>query len=55
MVTLSCIAYRQPITRAELSRLAGGDISRDVLGRLKSIGVIARGLRASGDVTLTNG
>jgi len=46
MPALSAIAYQQPITRAALSRLAGHDISRDVLGRLKSIGVIAPGLRA---------
>ncbi len=34
------------LTRAELSRLAGHDISRDILGRLKSLGVIAPGPRA---------
>jgi segregation and condensation protein B len=32
MLALSAIAYQQPITRAELSRLAGHDISRDILG-----------------------
>ncbi len=36
MVALSAVAYQQPVTRAELSRLAGHDISRDILGRLKS-------------------
>jgi chromosome segregation and condensation protein ScpB len=46
MLALSAIAYQQPVTRAELSRLAGRDISRDVLGRLKSLGVIAPGPRA---------
>jgi segregation and condensation protein B len=46
MLALSAIAYQQPVTRAELSRLAGHDISRDVLGRLKSLGVIAPGPRA---------
>jgi segregation and condensation protein B len=46
MLALSAIAYQQPITRAELSRLAGHDISRDILGRLKSLGVIAPGPRA---------
>ena len=46
MLALSAIAYRQPVTRAELSRLAGHDISRDILGRLKSLGVIAPGPRA---------
>lgn len=46
MLALSAIAYRQPVTRAELSRLAGRDISRDVVGRLKSCGVISPGPRA---------
>jgi segregation and condensation protein B len=46
ILALSAIAYQQPITRAELSRLAGRDISRDILGRLKSLGVIAPGPRA---------
>ena len=45
MLALSAIAYQQPVTRAELSRLAGHDISRDILGRLKSLGVIAPGPR----------
>ena len=46
MLALAAIAYQQPVTRAELSRLAGHDISRDILGRLKSVGVIAPGPRA---------
>ncbi len=45
-LALSAIAYQQPVTRAALSRLVGHDISRDILGRLKSIGVIAPGPRA---------
>jgi segregation and condensation protein B len=46
MLALSAIAYQQPVTRAGLSRLVGHDISRDILGRLKSFGVIAPGPRA---------
>lgn len=46
MLALSAIAYQQPVTRAGLSRLVGHDISRDILGRLKSVGVIAPGPRA---------
>ncbi|MGJ0393147.1 MAG: SMC-Scp complex subunit ScpB [Methylocystis sp.] len=46
MLALSAIAYQQPVTRAALSRLAGHDISRDVLGRLNKCGVIAPGPRA---------
>jgi segregation and condensation protein B len=46
MLALSAIAYQQPVTRAGPSRLVGHDISRDILGRLKSLGVIAPGPRA---------
>lgn len=46
MLALSCIAYLQPITRGELSRMAGREISRDVIGRLKFYGVIDAGPRA---------
>lgn len=46
MIALSAIAYLQPVTRAELSRLCGREISRDVIGRLKSCGVIDAGPRA---------
>jgi segregation and condensation protein B len=45
MLALAAIAYQQPVTRTDLSRLAGHDISRDILGRLKSLGVIAPGPR----------
>ena len=33
-LVVTAIAYLQPATRAELSRLAGREISRDVIGRL---------------------
>lgn len=46
MLALSAIAYLQPITRAELSRRCGREISRDVIGRLKNGGVIDAGPRA---------
>ena len=32
ILTVTAIAYLQPATRAELSRLAGKEISRDVIG-----------------------
>ncbi|HXW70704.1 MAG TPA: SMC-Scp complex subunit ScpB [Methylocella sp.] len=35
LLALAAIAYLQPVTRAEISRLAGKDISRDVIARLK--------------------
>lgn len=46
MLALAGIAYLQPATRAALSRLAGREISRDVLGALKRHGLIAVALRA---------
>jgi segregation and condensation protein B len=45
-LTLAAIAYRQPITRSALSEALGRDISRDVLARLKRIGLIGGGPRA---------
>jgi segregation and condensation protein B len=46
LLTVTAIAYLQPATRAELSQLAGREISRDVIGRLKALGLIAAGPRA---------
>ncbi|WP_245433824.1 SMC-Scp complex subunit ScpB, partial [Methylocystis hirsuta] len=42
---MTAIAYLQPATRAELSRL-GAKSSRDVIGRLKGLDLIAAGPRA---------
>jgi segregation and condensation protein B len=46
LLTVTAIAYLQPATRAELSRLAGREISRDVIGALKRHGLIDAALRA---------
>lgn len=46
LLTVTAIAYLQPATRAELSRLAGKEISRDVIGRLNGLDLIAAGPRA---------
>jgi segregation and condensation protein B len=46
LLALSAIAYLQPATRAEISRMAGKEISRDVIGRLKRLGLIDGALRA---------
>ena len=35
LLTVTAIAYLQPATRAELSRLVGKEVSRDIIGRLK--------------------
>ena len=40
------IAYLQPVTRGEISRLAGREISRDVIAALKRHGLIDGAIRA---------
>jgi segregation and condensation protein B len=46
LLTVTAIAYLQPATRAELSQFAGREISRDVVGSLKALDLIAAGPRA---------
>jgi segregation and condensation protein B len=43
---LTAIAYLQPVTRGEISKLAGREISRDVIAALKRHGLIAGAIRA---------
>jgi segregation and condensation protein B len=45
-LVLMCIAYFQPITRGELGRVFGKEISRDVIGHLRALGFIAAGPRS---------
>ncbi|MEZ0213169.1 MAG: SMC-Scp complex subunit ScpB [Xanthobacteraceae bacterium] len=45
-LVLMCIGYFQPITRGELSQFFGKEISRDVIGHLRSLGFIAAGPRS---------
>ncbi len=44
LLAVTAIAYLQPATRAEISRLAGKEISRDVIGGLKRLDPHRRGL-----------
>jgi segregation and condensation protein B len=46
VLVLMCIAYFQPITRAELSSFFGKEISRDLIGHLRGAGFIASGPRS---------
>ena len=48
ILAVTAIAYLQPATRAELSRLAGREISRDVIGALKRHGLIDGALARAG-------
>src|SRR5277367_1850332 len=43
---LTAIAYLQPVTRGEISSLAGREISRDIIGALKRHGLIDGAIRA---------
>ncbi len=42
---VTAIAYLQPVTRLELSRLVGKEVSRDLVARLKRLGLVAAGPR----------
>ena len=44
-LVLTAIAYLQPVTRAELSRLIGKEVSRDTIARLKRLDLGAAGPR----------
>jgi segregation and condensation protein B len=46
LLAVTTIAYLQPATRGELSRLIGKDVSRDIIARLKSLDLIAAGPHA---------
>jgi segregation and condensation protein B len=43
---LTAIAYLQPVTRGEISKLAGREISRDIIAALKRHGLIDGAIRA---------
>lgn len=46
VLVLICVAYFQPITRAELSSFFGKEIPRDLIGHLRGAGMIASGPRS---------
>ncbi len=46
MLVLATIAYHQPITRGALSDMLGWEVSRDVIGHLRRMGMLASGPRA---------
>ena len=45
-LVLMCIAYFQPITRADLSTFFGKEVSRDLIGHLRGTEMIASGPRS---------
>ena len=46
VAVLAAVAYNQPIDRAGLADIFGGEISRDLIGRLRHHGLIAAGPRS---------
>jgi segregation and condensation protein B len=46
VLALMCVAYFQPLTRAELSSFLGKEVSRDLIGHLRSAKLIASGPRS---------
>ena len=46
LIYRSPIAYLQPVTRGEISKLAGREISRDIIASLKRHGLIDGAIRA---------
>ncbi|MCZ4291548.1 SMC-Scp complex subunit ScpB [Hoeflea alexandrii] len=45
-MVLMSIAYSQPVTRGELSKIFGKEVSRDVIGSLRGAGFISSGPRS---------
>lgn len=45
-LVLTSIAYMQPVTRTQISRMIGREVSRDTIARLSREGFIARGPRS---------
>lgn len=45
-LVVTAIAYLQPVTRKELSRLFGKEVSRDIIARLKRLDLIGAGPRS---------
>uniref|UniRef100_UPI002AFE91D7 SMC-Scp complex subunit ScpB n=1 Tax=Hoeflea sp. TaxID=1940281 RepID=UPI002AFE91D7 len=45
-MVLMSIAYSQPVTRSELSKIFGKEVSRDMIGSLRGAGFIASGPRS---------
>jgi chromosome segregation and condensation protein ScpB len=46
LLALAAIAYYQPISRGELGEFLGREVSRDLIGRLRSLDLIAAGPRS---------
>ena len=45
-MVLMAIAYFQPVTRSELSKIFGKEVSRDLIGSLRGAGFVSSGPRS---------
>jgi len=45
-MVLMAVGYFQPVTRAELNKIFGREISRDIIGNLRNAGLLASGPRS---------
>ncbi|MGK6315579.1 SMC-Scp complex subunit ScpB [Neorhizobium sp. DT-125] len=46
LLVLAIVAYHQPITRGEISKIIGKEVSRDTIAHLRSLGLVASGPRS---------
>ncbi len=46
MIVLASIAYHQPITRGTVGQMLGREVSRDVIGHLRSLDLVTHGPRS---------
>lgn len=46
LLVLAIVAYHQPITRGEISKIIGKEISRDMVAHLRSLGFVSSGPRS---------
>ncbi|NDK52861.1 SMC-Scp complex subunit ScpB [Rhizobium laguerreae] len=46
LLVLAIIAYHQPITRGEISKITGKEVSRDAIAHLRSLGFVSSGPRS---------
>ncbi|MGO7028689.1 SMC-Scp complex subunit ScpB [Rhizobium johnstonii] len=46
LLVLAIVAYHQPVTRGEISKIIGKEVSRDTIGHLRSLELVSSGPRS---------
>lgn len=46
LLVLAIVAYHQPVTRGEISKITGKEVSRDTIAHLRSLGFVSSGPRS---------